>query len=77
MYEAIREWCNGKSWFDIKDMFNSFEGNFIKNTLRLCNLIRNILSIVKITKNVKLVNTLEGFQEKLIKDIVTSDSLYL
>ena len=63
--------------FEIKDLFPSFEGNFIKNILRLCNLIRNIQSIAKITKNIKLINTLDGFQEKLIKDIVTSDSLYL
>jgi superfamily II RNA helicase len=77
MYEATKQWTNGKSWFEIKDLFSSFEGNFIKNILRLCNLMRNILSIARITKNIKLINTLEGFQEKLIKDIVTSDSLYL
>jgi superfamily II RNA helicase len=77
MYEAVREWSNGKTWFEIKDIFNSFEGNYIKNILRLCNLIRNILSIAKIMNNVKLINTLDGFQEKLIKDIVTTDSLYL
>jgi superfamily II RNA helicase len=77
MYEAVREWCNGKTWFEIKNIFNSFEGNYIKNILRLCNLVRNILSIAKIMKNVKFINSLDGFQEKLIKDIVTTDSLYI
>lgn len=78
MYMAIKEWCSGKTWLmGVKDTFNNFEGNFIKNILRLTNLVRNILSIAKILNNIILINKLDGYQEKLIKDIVITDSLYI
>ena len=60
-----------------KHKFNNFEGNFIKNILRLTNITRNLESIAKLLNNVKLLNKLEGHQEKLIKDIVITDSLYI
>jgi superfamily II RNA helicase len=77
MYEATKHWCNGNIWLEMKDTFNNFEGNFIKNIIRLGNLTRNILSIAKILNNVKLINKLDGYQEKLIRDIVITDSLYI
>jgi hypothetical protein len=39
--------------------------------------MKNIESIAKIFNNAKLLNTLDGYQEKLIRDIVITDSLYL
>jgi len=77
MYITTKEWTSGKSWLEIMHTYNNFEGNFIKNILRLTNLIRNILSIAKILNNVKLINKLDGFQEKLIRGIVITDSLYI
>lgn len=77
MYEATKHWCNGNTWLEMKDTFDNFEGNFIKNIIRLGNLVRNILSIAKILNNVKLINKLDGYQEKLIRDIVITDSLYI
>lgn len=77
MYEATKEWCNGKKWIEMKSLFNNFEGNFIKNILRLTNLIRNILSISIIINNIKLINKLDGYQEKLVRDVVITDSLYI
>ena len=77
MIEVIKEWSDGKDWFEIKNKFNNFEGNFIKNVLRLTNVIRNIESIAKLLNNVKLINKLNGFQEKLIRDVVITDSLYI
>ena len=77
MYEVTAEWCKGKNWFEVRHKFDNFEGNFIKNILRLTNLVRNILSIAKILNNVKLINKLDGYQEKLVRDIVITDSLYI
>jgi hypothetical protein len=77
MYEATKHWCNGNIWLEMKDTFDNFEGNYIKNIIRLGNLVRNILSIAKILNNIKLINKLDGYQEKLIRDIVITDSLYI
>jgi superfamily II RNA helicase len=52
-------------------------GNFIKTMLRLNNLLKNVEIIAKSYDNIKLLNKLYGFQEKIIRDTVISDSLYL
>jgi superfamily II RNA helicase len=88
MYETIKEWSAGKTWLEIlasnnikkeedSEFKQEFEGNFIKNVLRLTNLTRNIETIAKLLNNTKLLNKLDGYQEKLIKGIVITDSLYL
>lgn len=77
LFEAIKIWANGNNWKEVAPYYPTFEGNFIKNVIRLTNLARNVYSIAKLTKNVKLMNTMEGFEEKLIRDFVTVDSLYL
>ena len=80
MYDIIKEWCKGKDWLEIlsnKELKTDFEGNFIKNVLRLSNLTKNIETIAKLLNNIKLLNKLDGYQEKLIKGIVITDSLYI
>ena len=77
MYEVTLNWCKNKNWFEIKHKFDNFEGNFIKNILRLSNLTRNIMSIAKMLNNIKLINKLDGYQEKIIRDIVIAESLYI
>jgi superfamily II RNA helicase len=70
-------WAEGKQWVEIKANYDSYEGNFVKNILRLTNLIRNIVVIAKITNNFELLTKLDNFEEKLIRDFVRNDSLYL
>ena len=70
-------WAEGKQWVEIKTNYDSYEGNFVKNILRLTNLIRNIVVIAKITNNFELLTKLDNFEEKLIRDFVRNDSLYL
>ena len=77
MFNAIYYWSKGKDWKFVSQYYNSFEGNFIKNVLRLTNLVKNLYNIAGIMKNVKLLNMLEDYEEKLIRDFVTVDSLYL
>jgi superfamily II RNA helicase len=55
---------------------SSYEGNFIKNILRLTNIVRSVASISNIINNHTIAMKLEGFQEKLIRNEVTNDSLY-
>ena len=77
MFNAIYYWSQGKDWKFVSEHYNSFEGNFIKNILRLTNLVKNLYNIASIMKNIKLLNILEDYEEKLIRDFVTVDSLYL
>ena len=78
MFRVISEWAKGElKWNQLSHLYETFEGNFCRNVLRLVNLIRNVESIALLTNNVNLINKLDGYQEKLIRDIVIIDSLYL
>lgn len=77
LFNSIYYWSQGKDWKFVSQYYNSFEGNFIKNVLRLINLVKKIYNIATIMKNIKLINILEDYEEKLIRDFVTIDSLYL
>ena len=77
MLAAVKEWAKGKNWIEIYHLYPTFEGNFIKNVLRLTNLMKNVYLIARITKNSELLNIMEGFEEKMIRDFVTTDSLYI
>lgn len=71
MFNTVIEWA------DNNNIDTSFYGNFIKTILRITQLIRNIESIAISINNIDLINKLNGYLEKLIRDIVTTDSLYL
>jgi superfamily II RNA helicase len=71
MFNTINKWALNEFNNDINI------GEFIKLVLRLINIIRNIDNIANILNNINLINKLEGFNEKLVRDIVTTDSLYL
>lgn len=77
MFNAIIRWADGKEWSEVCKYYNTFEGNFVRNVLRLVNLMRNVESIAKLTNNFKLLDKIDGYQEKLIRGVVIIDSLYI
>ncbi len=80
-FEIINIWAKGEcKWGEVKNMWHkyfSFEGNFCNIILRLSNLFQNIEAIAINTEKVELVKKISGYSEKLIRDIVTTDSLYI
>ena len=76
-FNSVKTWADGLSWAHVANEYDGFQGNFIKTIIRVTNLMKNIESIARIFNNVKLLNTIDGYQEKLIRDIVITDSLYL
>jgi superfamily II RNA helicase len=77
MYLAVKDWYDGHNWHTIKQHYGDFEGNFIKNILRLVNYLQCILNVAKLIQNVPLIQKLDNVQEKLVRDIVMNDSLYI
>ena len=57
--------------------FGIYEGTFIRNILRISNIIDNIRSIADMIDDVQLLQKLEGVNELLIRDQVTTESLYI
>ncbi len=54
-----------------------YEGNFVKNMLKIYNIISNLKTICNIVKNFELLQKIEKVDEILLKDIVNVNSLYL
>lgn len=77
VFKSAFEWASSKSFSDIKKIYTSFEGNFIKNILRINNIIRDLMVAAEITKNHELYNKLENVESILIRDEVTVESLYV
>ena len=77
MFNIIKLWTEGNNWNSISNKKNIFQGNFIKIILRILNLINNIDNISKIFNFIEINNKLNNYQDKLIRDIVINDSLYI
>ena len=81
MFNSIKLWAENNDWNYIynqeNNLGNFFQGNFIKTILRITNILKNIENISNIFDNINIINKLKNFEEKLIRDIVITDSLYI
>lgn len=77
LFTGSKLWAEGKQWNEIYQTYDTFEGNFIKNIIRITHILRNLEWVAKINNNSNLLNILENYEEKLIRNIVTTDSLYV
>lgn len=57
--------------------FGIYEGNFIRGILKVANLVEEWTNLSLYTKNTTMLEKMEGLQQKLLRDIVIPDSLYL
>jgi len=77
LFQAAYRWASSKQFYEVKQVYQSFEGNFIKNILRINNIIRDLMVASEITKNDELYTKLSQIESILIRDEVTVESLYV
>ena len=71
-------WTNGKSLIDIMNNYTGiYEGNFIKSMIKLNNLAKDLIKLCKIYGNLNIIAVLETVENKIMRDIVNVNSLYL
>jgi len=73
-------WAKSMPLYDMIKLLEDLEehiGNFIKNMLRIYNILQGITQIYKMIHNVKIIGTLEEAQKLIIRDIVSINSIYL
>jgi len=75
--EPAYRWAMGESGPVILSGSGIYEGNFIKNMIRLNNMISQVKNICELIQNDELRKKLEDSESILIKDFVTIESLYL
>ena len=72
------DWALGKSIYQIYQNYEEiYEGTFIRNILRIKNIIDNLKNIAEIVSNSILLKKLENLESILIRDQVISESLYI
>jgi superfamily II RNA helicase len=74
---ASMMWAKKNTFHQVKQVYNSFEGNLIKNMLRINNIIRELITVAELIKDHTLLQKLITIDEILIRDEVTVDSLYV
>ena len=70
-------WATGESLGYVMSMVDTYEGNFIKNILKINNIAHDLACLSHIYGNLKIIPQLEQVEDKLVRDIVTVNSLYL
>jgi len=70
-------WANQCTLQDIFNKLNIYEGNFVRNLLKINNIVQDLINLHHIYDNLKVIPTLESIQELILRDIVTVNSLYV
>jgi superfamily II RNA helicase len=76
--DMIWTWCTEEvSAGELCSQYELYEGNFTRAILKMSNLVEEWTNLALYTKNTKMLEKMEGIQQKLVRDIVIPDSLYL
>ena len=74
------KWGKGDTVLNILNMLaekGEYEGNFVKNMLKISNIIHNVLAIYKMIGKIEMLPILEKVDGIIMRDIVSINSLYL
>jgi hypothetical protein len=77
LIEPMRRWIEGENASIICQEHGLFEGNFIRAVMKMSNMLDEVLAMATYCQHTEQVNKIMEVREKMIRDIVISDSLYL
>ena len=70
-------WACGKSINEVYKYTSVYDGNFVKTIMRINNICENLMEICKSIERYDICSKLEGYNEILIRDITSINSLYV
>ena len=77
MIEPMKRWLEGEHASTICSQYELFEGNFIRSIMKIANMLNEWLSMATYCQHTDQIEKILDVQQRLIRDIVVSDSLYL
>jgi superfamily II RNA helicase len=77
MIEPMRRWIDGENASIICQEHGLFEGNFIRSVMKMSNMLDEWLAMATYCQHTEQVNKIMAVRQKIVRDIVISDSLYL
>ncbi len=75
MVQYAYQWADGKTFEQL--YFDNYCGNFIKDMIHLDNLICTLEVLSSVSNNNRLFYKLENIHSKILRDIVSTESLYI
>lgn len=77
LIEPLRRWIDGENASVICQEHGLFEGNFIRSVMKMSNMLDEVLAMATYCQHTEQINKIMDVRQKMIRDIVISDSLYL
>lgn len=77
MIEPLQQWSRGTNISTICQNYGLFEGNFIRSIMKMTNILDEWLAMATYCQHTEQINKIIEVQQKMVRDIVFSDSLYL
>jgi superfamily II RNA helicase len=77
MIEPIKRWIEGENASLICREHGLFEGNFIRTIMKMSNMLDELLAMATYCQHTEQVEKIMEVRQRMIRDIVISDSLYL
>lgn len=77
MVDLALEWAAGKSLGEVLIKTDMYEGNFVKNMLKIANIAQDLSCLFKIHGELEIIPKLNKIAELIVRDVVTINSLYL
>ena len=77
MVSISYHWACGEEFSELAHYLPSFEGNFVRDMLKLYNLSREVIRGAEIVQMDDVVAVAEQIESLIIRDVVSTDSLYL
>ncbi len=75
MIEYMYKWCSGVSFKNL--YFDNYVGNFIKDVLKLSNILDTMEILASIVGNTNLVQKIQNIKPRILRDCVSNESLYI
>jgi len=70
-------WASGKTLKEVYEKIQIYEGNFVRAILRISNILMNIKDLFEFLGKHEILKKIENFEEKLLRDEVSVNSIYI
>jgi superfamily II RNA helicase len=70
-------WASGKTLKEVYEKIQIYEGNFVRSILRISNILMNIKDLFEFLGKHETLKKIENFEEKLLRNEVSVNSIYV
>ena len=75
--DYMYKWCQGADFNVLIKKYKLYPGNFVKDVIKVNNIVQDIMKIGELLGKHKLLSVVSNIENKLIRDCVNMESLYV